>query len=129
MAKNPKTRCGGKWTEARFRNFIISSMRVATLRWSPKHKCVDDVFTGMGINPKSGRRVKLFKCPECELNYQRKDMRADHVDPVVCPENGFTTWDEYIERMFVEADGFKAICVKCHKKKTAEERKRRKASK
>ena len=53
-------------------------------------------------------------------------MRADHIRPVVNPHVGFEGWDNYVKRMFVEVDGFRAICVDCHKLKTAEERELRK---
>ena len=49
-------------------------------------------------------------------------MKADHIVPVVDPAVGFTTWDEFIDRMFVEKEDFQAVCGGCHAIKTAEER-------
>jgi len=51
-----------------------------------------------------------------------KDAVVDHINPVVDPHIGFTTWDEYIARMFCEVDGFQVICHDCHEVKCAEEK-------
>lgn len=45
----------------------------------------------------------------------------DHIIPVVGAD-GFTTWDDYIERMFVDREGFQVLCKACHKIKTDEEK-------
>jgi hypothetical protein len=58
-----------------------------------------------------------------------RNVAVDHINPVVCPVAGFTSWDELIDRMFVEADGFQVLCTECHKKKTGDERKIRAANK
>jgi hypothetical protein len=47
---------------------------------------------------------------------------VDHIIPVVDPHVGFVDWNEYIERMFCEADNFQVICHDCHEKKCAEEK-------
>jgi len=125
----PKTRCGNEWTEARFKNFIISLIRQRTMRWRPKQACIERMFIKDGVNPKTGRKCKLHLCTECDKLHSKGDMRADHIIPVVDPDVGFVDWNTYIERMFVEEEHFKAICVDCHKLKTAEERELRKASK
>jgi 5-methylcytosine-specific restriction endonuclease McrA len=53
-------------------------------------------------------------------------MKKDHIDPVV-PLSGFSSWDDIIRRLFVGEDGWQAICVTCHDKKTKEENDKRKA--
>jgi hypothetical protein len=50
-------------------------------------------------------------------------VAIDHISPVVDPEVGFKGWDEYIERMFCEVDGYQLLCPDCHDKKTSDERK------
>lgn len=115
----------GQWTNARFRSFIVSAIRGASQKWQPKWDAINAVFVKKGKNPKTGRPCKLHRCCGCGELFPKGEMRADHVDPVVDPDIGFTTWDEFIERMFVEREGFQAICVGCHKIKSAEERTRR----
>ena len=121
----PKPYNDGQWTEARFRQFIVSALRGASQKWAPKWKAIDDAFVRKGKSLKTGRPCKLHRCCECGGLFPKGEMRADHIDPVVDPDIGFTTWDEFVERMFVEREGFQAICVGCHKIKSAEERKRR----
>ena len=58
-----------------------------------------------------------------------KDAVVDHIEPVVDPLIGFTTWDSYIERMFCEVDNLQVICHDCHEMKCAEERELRKRGK
>ena len=128
-AKPPTTRCGNEWTEARFKNFIISLIRQGTMRWRPKQACIEKTYAMDGKNPKTGRKCKLHLCPECQSLKSKGDMRADHIIPVVDPAVGFVDWNTYIARMFVEEEHFKAICVDCHKLKTTEERELRKSFK
>jgi 5-methylcytosine-specific restriction endonuclease McrA len=65
---------------------------------------------------------KLHRCALCKELFPKGQLVADHVDPVVCPEQGFVNWDTYIARMFCEAEGFQAVCVPCHDAKTSRER-------
>lgn len=47
---------------------------------------------------------------------------VDHIEPIVDPKTGFTTWEDYIERMFCETDGLQLLCGECHDKKSMDER-------
>jgi len=51
-----------------------------------------------------------------------KNTFVDHIKPVVDPAVGFTTWDDYIERMFCEADNLQVLCKACHDAKSEEEK-------
>lgn len=53
-------------------------------------------------------------------------MVIDHIDPVVDPKKGFTSWDDLIERLFCEKEGLQLLCPECHEEKTADERQERK---
>lgn len=117
-----RTRNGGRWTEARYKGFIVSALRNASVRWGPKSDCIRAAYIRDGINPRTGRQCKLHECARCGGEFPKKDMRADHVSPVVDPVEGFQDWDTFIERLFVEQAGFQAVCVECHKEKTAAER-------
>ena len=123
MGKPEKTRNGRRWTEARFNSFVKGALRSA--RWPPKYRCIQKAYVEDGINPKTGRRCKLHRCQGCGQTFPKNQIRADHIEPVV-PVTGFTNWDDVINRLFVEADGFQALCVECHKSKTKEENANRK---
>jgi 5-methylcytosine-specific restriction endonuclease McrA len=60
-----------------------------------------------------------YKCNSCSELFGPKEVDLDHIVPVVDPKTGFTTWDDYISRLFCEADGFAVICKQCHSNKTA----------
>jgi len=60
-------------------------------------------------------------------NKKRRQVAVDHIDPVIPPE-GFSSWDDTIQRMFCEKDGLQLLCPDCHDEKTADERKERNGS-
>lgn len=113
---NEKPYCNGQWTKARFKGFITSALRRASSRWAPKYTC------------KKKARVarNTYVCAQCHRKVGNKDIKIDHINPVVDPEMGFQTWDIFIERLFVELEGYQAICKDCHHTKTQLERKKRK---
>lgn len=51
-----------------------------------------------------------------------RNVFVDHIIPVVDPETGFMSWDEYIQRMFSDSENFQVLCDDCHTAKTAAER-------
>ena len=59
-----------------------------------------------------------YKCASCQDLFGPKDVALDHIQPVVDPKLGFTTWDDYIARLFCAAEGFQVICTQCHSNKT-----------
>jgi len=119
------TRNGGDWTDARFHSFITSGIRQTHSRWGQKARCKKEAWIRRGV----------YRCAVCgiegpatlppkEGNKRRiNNACIDHIKPVVDPKVGFTTWDEFIDRMFVEIDGYQLLCHSCHKRKTDEERK------
>ena len=122
--KPEKTRCGGQWTESRFASFIKSALRSASNRWSPKYLCKKNARTARNT----------YTCAGCKQSFGSKSVRVDHIEPVVDTKRGFRSWDEYIERMFVERDGYQLLCTNakgtgCHDFKTALERATRKETK
>ncbi len=116
---NDKLYCNGQWTAARKKSFITSALRRASSRWAPKY-----------LTKKNARTARnTYKCSLCANSVGNKDIKIDHINPVVDPTKGFESWDKFIERLFVELDGYQAICITCHKTKTAEEREIRKKNK
>lgn len=118
-----RNRNSGQWTEARFTSFVKGALRGAM--WPPKYESVAKAFVGYGINPATNRKCKMYRCADCGNQFPLKQMKADHIIPVVGPE-GFVDWNTFVARLYVEVDGFQAICEGCHKKKTESERQARK---
>ena len=119
-----KPRNGGEWTESRFNGFIVSALRAASQRWGPKNQCIRDARVSRGLYKCDGcGNIVPATLPPPEGKKNRiKNIVADHINPVVDPAVGFVDWGTYIARMFVERDGYQALCHECHTKKSAEER-------
>lgn len=121
MTTTNKKRNGGNWTEARFHSFIKSALRSASSRWPPKYESLKKAFVDKRINKKTGRLSKHFKCAMCKGIFPTSAVQVDHIDPVI-PLTGFSSWDDVIERIFCEKEGFQVLCLSCHKIKTQQER-------
>jgi len=118
-----KPHCGGQWTNARKKGFIVSALRSAFQRWGPKQQVIKNANIRRG----------WYECEECKQEVpatipnpkggkRLKNILADHIDPIVDPSAGFIDYNTWIARGFVEVDRFQAICRACHDIKTAEER-------
>lgn len=82
-------------------------------RWSPK---------------RSQLKREAKKCVSCSKPFKtQKDVQADHITPVGKAPREWKGWDEYYERLF-EGE-LQPLCVKCHKEKSAKERKEMKNGK
>lgn len=93
---------------ANLKRFLISILRRATYRWPPRSEAL-----------KEGRKERnAYECAMCKSIYKNNEVVLDHIKPVVDPKLGFTTWDDYINRMFPEKDGFQVLCSSCHDIKT-----------
>lgn len=131
VSRGEKTRAGCLWTEAKFNGFIKGAIRGATRRWPPKTQALKDAWVERGVYKCVGYKRRWHHVPvSIKVDGKRvRNVAVDHINPVVCPVAGFTSWDELIDRMFVEADGFQVLCKDCHGQKTADERKIRKVNK
>lgn len=105
---------GGGWTEARYRGFIKSGLRSASMRWPPKYEVLNEAFVGRQVNEKTGRLAKHFQCNLCKGVFPQKEVEVNHKNPVV-PTTGFDSWDAVIERMFCEKEELEVLCKTCHK--------------
>lgn len=63
-----------------------------------------------------------YTCAHCQGTFANQHVQLDHIVPVVDPVKGFTTWDEYITRLFCSESGYQVLCLDCHKAKTEAER-------
>lgn len=69
------------------------------------------------------REYTSFLCPICKVNYPIQMAEVDHEPPIGTLESWKDT-SKFIEKMFFGPQ--RAICKLCHKKKTAEQRRKKK---
>lgn len=111
-----------EWSEGRKKAFIIAALRSATRRYPPKFQTLKDAATEKKINVKTGRIAQHYECNICKGEFPAKEMNIDHIVPAVDPKTGFTTWDDFVERLFCPKENLQAVCVPCHTTKTKGER-------
>ncbi len=121
-------RNSGKWTEARFRSFIRGGLRSISMRWPPKNRVKQNARVQRGVYQcvgyeRGSHEVPASLPPKTGNKRRINNSVIDHISPVIDPVRGFVSWDEFINRLFCEEDGFQLLCHECHKHKTADERK------
>ena len=121
MSKVDKTRCGGRWTEARYRSFIKSNLRKGSTRWAPAQDALKDAEVGRKINKKTSRLAMHYLCAHCKDEFPRKEVSIDHIAPVIPVDVPWPGWEVVIDRMFVEKEGFQILCDCCHTVKSNNE--------
>lgn len=117
------------WTEGRKKSFIVAVLRSGTRRYPPKYETLAEAKTEKKINKKTGRLAQHYLCATCAEDFPAKEVQVDHIQPVVDPKIGFTTWDSFIERLFCDKDNLQILCKECHSLKTHEEKQQSKLKK
>lgn len=118
----PKTRNSGRWTEAYFKSFIKNNLRNATRKWQPIADTLKEARTRRGFYRCNGCQEEIANSFKNVDGKRVKGVFVDHIEPIIDPAVGFTTWDECIDRMFCEADNLQVLCYDCHKIKTDTEK-------
>lgn len=113
------------WTEAKVKSFITSVLRAGYRRWPPKYETLKEASVGKKINKATKRMAEHYICAHCKKEYPGKEVNVDHIEPAVCPKQGFVDWDVFVKRLFCGKDNLQVLCSDCHTKKTNEERKQR----
>lgn len=113
------------WTEARKKSFIVSVLRSGTRRWPPKYECLADAYVGQLVNKKTGRLCKHYRCAITGGVFPASEVSVDHIEPCIT-EEGFTTWDSFIERLFCDKENLQVLSKEAHDKKSKQEREARK---
>lgn len=125
----PKVRNSNQWTEARFRSFIRSNIRRASMKWGPIIDILKEARVERGIYLCNGCKQEVPATTKVD-GKRVKNVHVDHIIPITDPTVGFTTWDDLIDRMFCEKENLQVLCNECHTIKTNEEKaiaKRRRA--
>lgn len=71
------------------------------------------------------RGLDSYECEKCHKLFPKSDVHIDHILPVVNPATGFTSYDEYIARLYCNANSLQILCKEDHKAKTKAENKLR----
>lgn len=119
-----KPRNNGEWTEARYHAFIKGALRIASVKWPPKHRVRKAAWIRRGIYKCAGYNRRAHQVPaSIKKNGKRiNNVTVDHIVPIIDPNKGFESWDKVIARMFCEAKGLQVLCHQCHTAKTQDEK-------
>lgn len=102
------------------RTIILNGLGKAWIYWPPRMEAKK--------RAKHPTKKGWYICEKCKQ--EREKIEIDHIVPCIRPADGFKTWDEYINRRFVEsAEQLQALCHECHKEKSQEENKVRRLCK
>lgn len=118
----PKTRCSGQWTEAKFTSFIKNNLRRATIKWAPIQETLKEARTRRGFYMCASCNQEVTASIKNDNGKRIKNAIVDHIQPIIDPAVGFTTWDDCINRMFCEKDNLQVVCHECHQEKSNEEK-------
>lgn len=114
------------------KKWIIPRLRSMSRFWPEKNDALNNakVKVQIGFYKNGNAEYKtLFKCTQCEENYDRTEVQVDHVMPIVNVE-GFTNWEDYINNLFCDSSKLQILCKACHfLKSQAENEERRKNKK
>lgn len=91
------------------KTWIMSTLRRASYRWPPRNEAERLARIDRG----------LYKCAMCEGTFRSKEYAIDHINPVISLKDGFSSWDEVIDTLFCDVEGFQILCHPCHDQKTA----------
>lgn len=97
--------------ESKRHSYIRSTVRGASRRWPEKTKAYRAARISRGI----------YECAMCKNKFKPKEVELDHIVPIVDPNDGFTTWDDYLMKLFCKAEDYQVLCISCHSAKTLTE--------
>lgn len=92
-------------------NYVKNALRISTYKWP---------YFNMAMG-KARLERGLYQCASCNEAFGPKEINRDHILPVIDVQHGFTTWQDYIDRLFVKSDGIQILCLRCHEMKTLTE--------
>lgn len=98
------------------KSFLINRLRRASFAYPPRNEAMKEARVDRG----------LYKCAHCVIEgkdviWRAKEVKADHILPVVDPTVGFVDWNNFINRLFCEKEGFQILCEEHHDLKTEKE--------
>lgn len=124
-SKVPLTRCSNTMTETDFKSWILSGLRSKTRMWKPTQDAWK-LNTRNNISGKGKHRIE-HQCGQClqwlprKTKKNKEGIELDHIIPIG-GLNCFSKLQQWVERAFVEIDGYQKLCTTCHAKKTKAEK-------
>jgi 5-methylcytosine-specific restriction endonuclease McrA len=100
-----------KKSRSKLQSWLVQRLRRISYAWPDRQKAYQNARVERG----------RYKCAICDNIFGPKEVQLDHIVPVIDPHQGFTDWDDYIKRMFVDVSGFQVLCKGCHAIKTHQE--------
>src|SRR5690242_21862693 len=97
----------GKKKASNLREWLIWQIRRLSYRWPARGqafanaRCTEKEFrANPGVDPRkvSARIRMFFECAICGRVFPRREVSADHIEPVVDPRKGWEGWDRSEER-------------------------------
>lgn len=121
-----------KWLDCKkefnSKNWLIHQLRRLSLKYPPRISAINKVKTTYFIKSKKGTDVKRvsFKCEKCgKEGLKNGEKEVNHKIPVVSTKEGFTNFDDFINRLFCKEEGFEILCFFCHSEITKEQNEER----
>lgn len=106
----PRTRAGETWTEARYFQFIRTTLRAASVKWQPIVQCALNArrkYTGQNKAQKWE-----YQCAVCGRWFLRTKMQVDHIEPCGSIKS-YEDIGPFCQRLFCEIDGLRMLCGEC----------------
>lgn len=124
-----RTRCGGRWTEAQFKSFVVRTLRAGMRKWAVLYDTKKEANRGQKTDRATGKKRDLYECAGCARLFKSDEVHVDHIQPVFDPRKRVpaeeTDYTQLVHRMFCEIENLQILCHTCHGIKTENERKQR----
>lgn len=98
-------------TKVNRKTWLTSGLRRMSYRWRPRNEAERQARVDRG----------LYKCAYCEQSFRNGQYAIDHIIPIINVKTGWTNWDDFLEKLFCDVDGFQILCHACHENKTSTE--------
>lgn len=118
-----RTRNANTMTEAEYWGKVRSALRKAFAYWRPAQEAAKRAECGKQINPKTGRKKKVYLCAVCRRADFRETMQIDHIDPCGSLKSPSDV-AVFLDRLTCEdVTMYQLLHKTCHQQKTNERRK------
>lgn len=93
--------------------FIVNGLRRLSYKWVGR-------WTAEKRSKLSERNT--YYCEQCGIIVGKKETRMDHIQPIIDPVEGWQGFsDAYMDRFFIEPEGWQRLCLDCDSIKTKAE--------